>query len=224
MRRTLAGPGGRRQGLCIVTDTSSIDNPLLELVRELSGWVHANGDSEGQFDPTSRRELTRRYAWAIPNADAIGTIRAVADGRGVLEVGSGTGYWAALLREAGVDIVPTDASPPHTALGAEHNPWHPNTDCFVDVIEMDGVAAAASAGDRILLLCWPPSPSDMAYNAVQAYPGDTVVYVGEWRGVTGSGALHDMLADEWTLEQSVDIPIWARRSDKLLVFTRRDPG
>jgi hypothetical protein len=68
----------------------------------------------------SRDELCRRFAWAIPSPQAVHALRRVLARRGLVEIGAGTGYWAALLAHAGVDVRGYDTAPP--ALGA--NRWH----------------------------------------------------------------------------------------------------
>src|SRR3712207_5908989 len=101
---------------------------MLELLQHLSVARAQRRGGEGIFDGEFRRQLTRTYAWAIPNQAAIDAIADLAEGRGVMEVGAGTGYWAALLRQAGVDVIPTDAAPPAPDLDAEHNLWHRNVE------------------------------------------------------------------------------------------------
>lgn len=49
---------------------------------------------------------TKRYSWAIPNDFAIQTIKKL--NRPILEIGAGTGYWAKLLADQGVDILAFD--------------------------------------------------------------------------------------------------------------------
>ncbi len=198
-----------------------VDNGLLELVRATS-LVRYGRDRKGSFDSTNRVQLTRIFSWAIPNAAALECITELARDHGVLEVGAGTGYWAALLQQMGADVIATDVAPPRPDRGAEHNVWHPATTCFVDVEQMDASEAASAAGRRTLLLCWPPSTSEMGFDAVSAYQGPVVVYVGEWaKGTTGTPALHRMLERDWVLDRTVTIPVWWRREDCVRVFRRK---
>ena len=102
--------------------------------------------------PARRRELVARFAWAIP---APAALAAVAETGPLVEVGAGTGYWAALLRELGADVVATDP-----AAGA--NPYHPDGRLWTDVELVDGVGAVRRHPGRTLLLCWPPPEDDAA--------------------------------------------------------------
>lgn len=61
----------------------------------------------------------------------------------------------------------------------------------------------------------------MGHDALVAFGGTRIVYIGEWRGATGSSSLHDRLESEWNLADCLDIPVWLGRDDRLRVFTRR---
>jgi hypothetical protein len=58
-------------------------------------------------------QLTNQFAWAVPNARALAIIAHFAP---IVEVGSGTGYWAGELKARGVDInaYDIDVSEPDT--------------------------------------------------------------------------------------------------------------
>lgn len=77
-------------------------------------------------------------------------------------MGAGTGYWAALLRQRGVDILALDYHPPKAitpdVLSGEGNLFFQGT--YTDVAA--GVPADLAAhSDRVLMLCWP-------YNEIEA--------------------------------------------------------
>jgi hypothetical protein len=201
-------------------DVNHVDNELLDFLQaELLARGHGEAAS---FEPSWRPHLARAYSWAIPNRAALCAIAEEAGPAGVMEVGAGTGYWSALLRRQGVDVVATDAAPPRPDLGQEYNLWHPGATTFVEVRQQDAQAAASEAGARALLMCWPPSISEMGFDAVSAYRGPVVVYVGEWSaGSTGTPRLHQLLESEWDLVRVVDIPTWWGREDKVRVFRRR---
>lgn len=201
--------------------TGMTDNGLLDLLLEVSSCRH-QPEGEPIFDLQYRRPLTRAFAWGIPNERALATIERVAGTEGVLEVGCGTGYWAALLRARGVDVTATDAAPPAPHLGSQHNPWHAESPTWTDVEQLDAVRAVEKYTSKTLLYVWPPTTSEMASESLGRYEGDVVVYVGEWpAGVTGTRRFHDMLSDGWDWELRVEIPVWSRRSDALHVFRRQ---
>jgi hypothetical protein len=135
-------------------------NPLLDLVRVLAGgrdlaWSVPGGDLAWSVPgglgnvldlPSRRRELAALFAWAIPGDGALAVLARYGP---LLECGAGTGYWAALLRARGADIVACDLAP-------GHKPWTP-------VRRADSITAVRRHRDRALFLCWPPHDGLVVY-------------------------------------------------------------
>ncbi|MFJ1539202.1 hypothetical protein ACIODS_11735 [Micromonospora chalcea] len=67
---------------------------------------------------------------------------------------AGTGYWAWMLTQAGVDVVAYDLHPP--APNSEANHWHRNVSAHVTVGEADAKDSVTWSTSRTLLLSWPP--------------------------------------------------------------------
>lgn len=188
-------------------------------------------------------ELLRRYAWAVPHARALDTIARWSPA-GVVEVGAGGGYWAYELQRRGVDVVAYDPAPPG---GAEESTWHAGH--AWTAVHLGDHTAAAEHPDRTLLMVWPSYDEPWGRQAVEAYRGDTVIYVGEGPGgCTGDGGLHALLGDSGTCwhhdgsyneqpcpddcpgnaaplfgeVESVAIPQWWGIHDRLEVYRRKE--
>ena len=146
----------------------------------------------------------RAFAWSVPNDAAIDAIARHADR--VLEVGAGSGYWAWLLEQAGVDVLAVDASPPART-------WHP--------VRPGSEAVAAAHPERALFLSWPPYGVPMALNALTAYRGELVIYAGEWLGGCAEPGFFAALATGFELVESVELPQWYMRDDRLSIHRRR---
>lgn len=149
-----------------------------------------------------RMFLTVAYSWAIPSPEALDLIASLGP---LLEVGAGNGYWARLLRWRGADVLAVDNEPRQIA--------------YSDVTYGDAAAFAAQHPKRTLLLIWPPLGDPMALDALRAYQGRTVIYIGEWRGCTAEGGFHDELG-LWERVRVLNIPQWEGSRDKLYVFRR----
>ena len=165
-----------------------------------------------------RRELAALFSWAVPNTRALDVVAAHAP---LVECGAGMGYWAALLRARGVDIVAYDSAPPGTRRkNAYHHPRKP----WTHVARATSVVAARRHRDCTLILCWPPYDDDEAsYAVLRAYRGDTFIYIGEPDdGATGSVRFRRELALNWTVRHAVPLPRWPRLRDTLMVY-RRNP-
>ena len=160
-----------------------------------------------------REELRRRYAYAIPNDEAI---MACVRRSPIIEVGAGLGYWASLIAQQGGDIIASDNGSSRI-LSTEAQ--------YVPVETMDASEAAAKYPDRSLLLIWPPYSEPMAANALRAYAGRTVIYVGEDDGgCTGDEEFHRILAEEWKESEGIAIPQWWGLHDALWIYERGGYG
>ena len=181
------------------------DNPLWEVVRnlpvdphmfegtrhaiEVDGWPHVIEGAGRTRWPVRREQLCKTYSWAIPTPGDVDWIKTQLDGRAVVEVGAGTGYWAWQLSQAQVDVRAYDVEP-----GGNHfcgpTAYHP--------VLRGGYEAAASYPDRALMLCWPPYDSPMAAEALKAYAGDLVISIGEPDGgCTGDEEYFALLGKEF---------------------------
>lgn len=168
-----------------------VDNPLWEIVRMLPGeqdflgrgfevnsyWVdYARDVMKRAHDAGLMREaLCARFTWSIPSPGDITWLAGQLGGQGVVEIGAGSGYWAWQLAQAGVDVVAYDPHPP--GPGNNFNRHR----LYADV-QIGDHEAAASHPDRSLMLCWPSCEDPFAKQALHAYQGDTVIYIGEGEG------------------------------------------
>ena len=162
----------------------------------------------------ARGPLVRSYAWAIPNDEAIDVISRYSP---IVEVGAGTGYWASLIAATGASIRAFDSSPPRFGKnGFEHDKtWFH--------VERANANVSARFPHRTLFLCWPPYDTGMAMEALRAYRGEHVIYVGEsWGGCTGNDEFHETLLREFEQIKHVEIPQWDGIRDSLRVHRRRD--
>lgn len=185
-------------------------NEALDKFKELKGNSFPFDTFGSQYN--DRINFVRKYAWAVPDQAAL---QAIADCGKIVEIGAGTGYWAHLLREMGVDVVAFDKAP-------YENGWCNN---IWTEIERGGPEEAGKHPDRTLFLCWPPYAQPMAADTLRHYTnagGKQVVYVGEgFGGCTGDDDFHEMLDRDYKFVCSVHIPRWFGMNDSLKVYRRR---
>ena len=167
----------------------------------------------------SRRFATETYCFAVPDDAVLELIGAHSP---LVELGAGTGYWAALLQSRGADVIAYDNG--YRIDGESAKPggyWKAGP--YTDVVQGDASALAAHA-DRTLLMVW-PERNTMASDALETYSGDRVIYIGEGRGgATANDAFFDMIASDWIETQTLEVPQWDGVNDKLHVYSRRNPG
>jgi hypothetical protein len=216
----------------------SIGNPYLDEFSRLE--VEARSEARDRF--------IARYGFAVPTDDALSRIRAVCP-NGVVEIGAGTGYWARLLHDRGVDIEAYDVAPPQSPAGSPANRWFAESTPWYEVREGDE-SAAADAPPSTLLLVWPTRDQLWPAAAAQRYHeagGATLVFVGEGPGGrTGDDVLHAVLGEMprcnqctygvanapcicgvtplWRRVAEHRIPTWPGFDDTVRIYERRPPG
>ncbi len=163
----------------------------------------------------ARIAYVQTYAWALCDEQAI----ALAAQYGpILEVGSGTGWWAALLQMAGVDIIATDV------LSDDESSNHRKAITWTDIAQMSSREAVNRYRGRTLMLVWPDdSYNQMATAALRAYEGDTVIYVGEGSGgcCAGDGFFKELNDDRlWKMVASHSLAQWDGIHDHMTVWAR----
>jgi hypothetical protein len=116
-------------------------------------------------------ELTQRYSYVFPDPHLLTTLCELGP---LVEMGAGTGYWAAKLRAIGADIMAFDQAPPG---GDTPNRYHQRTPTWTEVLQADHTALSAHS-DRALFLCWPPLFSSLG-DCLSFYTGNTVACIGD---------------------------------------------
>lgn len=156
----------------------------------------------------TRVQAIDQFSWAIPCAEALATIAEASGGR-VVEVGSGSGYWARLLQAKGVDVVAVDDGNEYE--GSRFGQFFPET------VRAKGEAwlqAHDGCVDRALFMCWPRQTE--GDKVLAAFKGDTLIWVGETDGATWSP-----VDPEWECVKMMAIPNWPGIHDNLGVFKRK---
>jgi hypothetical protein len=191
------------------TNKDEIPNPLFTDL--WMPWVTANAYAG---DPNStvrhlcvRRQAIREYSWAVPSNSAISACIRACHGRPLLELGSGTGYWARLLSEHGVRVTAVESDLSAGGAFSPHFPAAVQGDALKYLSENEGCPG------QVLFLCWPKNAGPW----LGAYQGDTVVWVGETDGCTWR-----MPAAGWTVVDRVPLPTWGLVHDFLLVYKRQN--
>jgi hypothetical protein len=152
-----------------------------------------------------------RYSWSVPTPSDLTLLTELCRDRGVVEIGAGGGYWAWMLTQCGVDVAAYDIAPGRTRWFTG-TPWH-------DVAQAGPQAAAEHPG-KALMLCWPMEDDPVAAQALDAYRGDTLIFIGD-PASCGDGAFWQQVKRGWDEQLcAVDhYPYWGLR-DLLSIFRK----
>jgi hypothetical protein len=151
-----------------------------------------------------KNAVARHFAWGVPTAEAVALVAAHTDR--LIEIGAGSGYWAWLMRQAGIDVLAVDSAPPEAL-------WHPVARGDERLID--------SAPGRDLFLCWPPYGAGLASRALARFRGRHVVYVGEWGLGCAEPAFFADLTAAFEPVAAAALPQWRMRDDRMILFRRR---
>lgn len=164
----------------------------------------------------AREEWVRHIGYGMPCAEAI-TMLAQAP---LVEIGAGTGFWSALIRNAGGDIVATDriANGRPNRYGQLIGRYHP-------IIQMNGARAVSRHPERDVLCVWPSYMERWAAHALKRVkPGRCVHMVGEgWGGATGNDWMFRLLQEQFIEMQDMPLPRWRGINDHLTTYIRKQP-
>jgi hypothetical protein len=198
---------------------TGVDNPYWEIVRQLPSVPETGRgicpDGFARELPVGHHLLTRRYSWAIPSPGDISWLTQALDGRGLVEIGAGSGYWAWQAEQAGIDVIAYEPTNPATNTYTDGNEY--------SAIRRGGHAAARRHPDRALLLCWPSRGDPWATETLQAYTGDLLIYIGQGQG---GNCAHDdffqLLARNWTpAATSTHHITWRHTHSTMTAYSRR---
>ena len=158
------------------------------------------------------------YAYAVPNDAAMTALKAYCTK--VVEVGAGTGYWAAYMQASGIAIDAYDIAPPSSSSGdGKSNEYHGKTITFA-AVNRGGVSVASASDADTLFLCYPPPDDEMALECLTRFRGKLIAYVGEWQGVTANAAFEDALLAGFDLLARVELPCFANQAAYLFLWQR----
>lgn len=176
-------------------------------------------------DHRVRNHIIDHMTFAIPPPSALDRIAALGP---IVEMGAGTGYWAWLLRQMGVDVIAYDAFPPQThplpdegapnGRQRRHNGWFRG---WWTEVERGYPSVVAKHPDRALLMVWPYMNS-MADRTIRAYTGEHVAYVGEGAyGACANEAFFSHVERYWTVKE-YPIPQFSGIHDELWILKRKE--
>lgn len=168
------------------------------------------------------------YAYAIPSPETLDWMSAFCEGRPVVELGAGRGYWAAQLVSSGMRVEAYDVEPPDKVenvsfpqAGQQADVWH----TVGDLAEFERDAADRS--EQVLFLCWPPGwGNTMASEALATFEkagGRRLIFVGQPQGgMTGDDAFFDALTASWELaSEDEQLVSWWNLADVAQGWVRR---
>lgn len=198
-------------------------NPYWDTVKKhvsRTGTLYERGDLQCW-------QFCNKYAWTVTDPASLAFVASFLAPSAV-EIGAGTGYWAWMMAQMGIDIVAYDSAPPNLIFNEWHSPWDGQAGCFTGQLRetyypvvLGGPENLALHSDRTLLLSWPPYRSNMALKCLTYYAGDRLIYIGEGEGGDcATTAFFKHLNKNWRLVASHTPVYWYRSGDTITLYER----
>ena len=179
--------------------------------------------------------LYHHFGCVCPTYDALSLIQQLCQSKDkktspaipVVEIGSGNGYWAYLLRRMGITVHAVD-----NAASAWRTTW------IGDTIITDGISflqnppgpykeLGKGAKNAILLLVYPQVGADFTGKVVRAYEGDTMVVAGT-QNTNGFTAFEGETIAQWMERErpeyekvcQIPLPSFAGKDEAFFIFQK----
>lgn len=164
--------------------------------------------------------LMHHFGCVVPSYEALQIINKLANGKSILDMGSGNGYWSLMLRRSGMTVLAVD-----NVQSKWRTVWIPDT------IATDGIQYLRKRGgcpETVLLLVYPIVGGEFTRKVIESYTGDVICVAGTQNG-NGYTGFKDMMVDEfmsqerksWEKCAQVPLPSFAGKDDALFVFRRK---
>jgi len=219
-----------------VNETSNQASGLLAMMQVLMSMTLLQDNRE-------RNDFIKHYSWVPPSRFAIRTIKRFAADEGLLSVGSGKALWEFLLCKEGCkNVIASD----NFTLGYNHvslsdgeieeakkisddkdRPLPSNLadkiKTFMPVERLDAVQAIEKHPEcQTLMLIYPPQARSVAVNALRAFKGKRVVFIGEGAGgCTADDKFFQLLKEEYGEPRIIAVPQWPGSYDEMFLYTRK---
>ena len=164
-----------------------------ETLKEL---VPANKTEARKIDRCFREAYIAFMGFNFINKEYVDEMSKFLEGKKVLEVMSGNGFFSKMLKETGVDIISTDL------FIGENNPYGLINVIDKEIENIDAVEAIEKYGKDMdyVIMSWPPQHTDIASRVVEKIkevnPDLFIIYIGESReGCTANDYFFEVIEE-----------------------------
>ena len=153
------------------------------------------------YDYDLRRKLSKTFCFAMPSKEIIDLIINNCTSEYLLELGSGTGYWAAILKNHGLKVIATDIAKPYNPeiQNNKVNYYWQHVGYYHPTEQISGPYAVMKYPDYDVLMVWPSDHNEWPWHALRR------VKPGNYRSL-----------------QTAEMPHWPFLYDYMEIFERND--
>jgi hypothetical protein len=204
----------------ILNETCQIVNLLIEgsddidYIMKKIKEVGPNPENSILLEPLRRTAFATFISWSIPSIDVLNGIVTFINSEKVLEIGSGHGLWAKLLKLRNVNIVATDSFSTN---------YSEDNKTLTHIQPISANAAIKTFFDiNVLMIVWPSYEDSFAFDSLSNFNGNKFVYIGEAKyGCCACDEFFKELNSEWELDKFLKLENWYGINDNCYLYTRK---
>jgi len=157
------------------------------------------------------------YGYSVPSKDAVEKSYEFCGSDKILGICSGLGTWEYLFRLSGLEVTATDVG-----SSGGYAVDFKKTRTPIEKINHMTAIKKYGLSHNVLFMSWPPLESSIAVEAVRAFPGSKVIYIGEcYGGCTANKDFFSLLNKSFVLKETIRIPSWVGIYDKMYFYVRK---
>lgn len=161
-----------------------------------------------------RHMYTKNFSWSIPTLEALLMIKE--ECQNIIELYSGTGYWAHLLAKIGCEIKCFD-----DFTWEEYNIEEKFGEYF-EVNNINNYSLSTFEGCN-LMIGWPPYKDEECTKYLKQIKPSKLIYIGETDGgCCGSDSFFDEIYHKYDEIKSMGLPQWLGLHDWLVIYKRKN--
>ena len=164
-----------------------------------------------------RKNFISKYGFSVPSELALQKIYNFCDQDKILEIGSGMGLWAHLMKLSGLNVYATDIGSDGKYYKDFSRTW-----TKIEMITHEEAIEKYKSECNVLFTSWPPIDKLISFNMMHVYTCSKIIYIGEcYGGSTANTNFFDILNKLFVLIETVTIPRWTGIYDKMYFFERK---
>ena len=193
----------------LIKDSDDIDY-IIKKIKE----VGPNPENSTILETLRRSAFTTYISWSIPTIDVLNGITTFINDEKVLEIGSGHGLWAKLLKLRNVNIVATDSFSTN---------YSEDNKTLTHIQPISAITAIKTFFDiNVLMIVWPSYEDSFAFDSLSNFKGNKLVYIGEEKyGCCACDEFFKELSSKWELDEFLKLERWDGIHDSCYLYIRK---
>ncbi len=154
-----------------------------------------------------------QISWALPSKKVLNEIKSFVDDDHVLEIYSGKGFWASLLKEMNVYVIATD--------NFQAFPFYVNT--FTTVENLEAIESVSKYETNVLMMIWPPNDiNSLSHQCLKNFKGYKFIYIGEnSKGGYSNPLFFKELKENWKLVKCTSLINFPGLKDQCWFYVKK---